>query len=168
MISLKGCKALHVSREQIRAHLCASIVVLAYHNRTPKLPLVVTLKMRMKDAGLYHGNSRISLHATLNGEDMLTTIIHEVIHACIDFPKGTEKCTSTLCGKIKEDVYQLSEILLQNTYQRAAYIAHTKIAYVPKADDFYDDDQWDHVGVKPKYKRRSKRNTRSERLTPGG
>jgi hypothetical protein len=85
MIDLKGCKADHVSREQIRAFLYATLMVLSYHNRAPALPLVVTIKRRMKELGTCC-DSRIDLRADMQSEEMLTTCVHEVIHACISFP----------------------------------------------------------------------------------
>ena len=110
MIVLKGCKADHVSRERIRAFLYATLIVLSYHNRVPTLPLVVTIKRRMKDLGNCCG-SRIELRADLQPEEMLTTCVHEVIHACINFPEGREeKCTTTLCSKIKADVLRIADI----------------------------------------------------------
>ena len=45
MIVLRGCKADHVSREQIRAFLYATLIVLSYHNRAPTLPLVVSISL---------------------------------------------------------------------------------------------------------------------------
>src|SRR4051812_26459325 len=126
MIVLKGCKADHVSREQIRAFLYATLTVLSYHNRAPTLPLDVTIKRRMKDLGMCSG-SRIDLRADMQPEEMLTTCVHEVLHACISLPAGrVEKCTTTLCSKIKADVLRIADVLLEGTYRRAAYIAHTK------------------------------------------
>jgi hypothetical protein len=151
MIVLKGCKADYVSREQIRAFLYATLMVLSYHNRAPALPLVVTIKRRMKDLGNCCG-SRIDLRADLQPEEMLTTCVHEVIHACISFPAGqVEKCTTTLCSKIKTDVLRIADVLLEGTYRRAAYIAHTRIHYPPKGDDFYDPDEDIPVGVVTRY-----------------
>jgi hypothetical protein len=83
---------------------------------------------------------------------MLTTCIHEVIHACIRFPDATcEKNTSTLTARIKPDVLRLASVLLENTYKRAAYIAHTKLAYQAKNGDHYDEAQNEPVGVTTKY-----------------
>jgi hypothetical protein len=112
MIVLKGCKGDHVSREQIRAFLYATLMVLSYHNRAPALPLVVTVKRRLNELGTCCG-SRIDLRADLQPEEMLTTWVHEVIHACISFPAGSvEKCTTTLCSKIKADVLKIADLLL--------------------------------------------------------
>jgi len=157
-ITLKG-KATQVSREQVRAFLHAAVAVLSYHNRPPLWPLVVRIKKQViwkgrKWNGL-HCEGRIELKADLSPEDMLTVCIHEVIHACIRFPKGTvEKNTSTLTARIKSDVARLAEILLENTYQRAAFLAHTKLAYRAKGGDHYDNDQYDSVGVSTKYHRK--------------
>jgi hypothetical protein len=156
MIILKG-KADNVSREQVRAFLYASLVVLGYHNRAPRLPLVVRIKKRLEPgiAGTCLG-SYIELKANLDVEVMLTTCVHEVIHACIGFPDATvEKCTSTLCAKIKPDVEKIARLLVDGTYKRAAYIAHTKIHYPVKEGqpDTYDQTQYKPIGVKTKYHR---------------
>jgi hypothetical protein len=105
----------------------------------------------MKDLGNCCG-SRIDLRADLQPEEMLTTCVHEVIHACISFPAGqVEKCTTTLCSKIKADVLRIADVLLEGTYRRAAYIAHTRIHYPPKGDDFYDPDEDIPAGVVTRY-----------------
>jgi hypothetical protein len=66
-----------------------------------------------------------------------------MIHIFIDFKDSEcEKLTSTLTGKIKKDVVRIANILVKNTYQRAAFIAHTKIAYKPKGKDHYDNSQY--------------------------
>lgn len=159
MINLRG-KADNVAREQVRAFLYASLMVLSFHNLTPTLPLIVVIKKKLKGQpdnilGTCLG-SYIELRANMTPEEMLMTCIHEVIHACYLFPDETlEKCTSTLCAKIKEDVWSLSQILVDGTYKRAAYIAHTKIRYrvKPGQSDYYDKDQYKPVGVTTRYKK---------------
>lgn len=154
-VALKGCKAAHVSREQIRSFLNASVMILGYHNRAPAvLPVVVTVKKGMVHLG-YHLGGRISIRADLSPEDMLTTCLHEVIHACVRFPDETkEKCTTTLCARLKPDVLKLAGILLEGTYRRAAYLAHTKIRYPTVNGDYYDTAEDLPLGVVGKYHRR--------------
>ncbi len=152
MFSIKG-RPTKVSLEQVRSFLHASLCVLAYHNLTPVvLPIKVFFKKKFKNLGEYCEGC-IWLRSELELEDMLTTCLHEVIHACVRFPDGTlEKCTSTLCSKLKPDVAELSKILLEGTYRRAGYIAHTKLSYpVKDGEDFYDESEDEPVGLKPKY-----------------
>ena len=56
-----------------------------------------------------------------------------------------EKCTSTLNSKLKKDISTIYKVLVENVYQRSAYIAHTKIAYVAKGKDHYDSHEHKHV-----------------------
>jgi hypothetical protein len=155
VIVLKG-KAEHVSREQIRAFLHATVAVLSFHNRPPRFStLTVIIHKRLDGSMGWHLDGKIELCGTLSPEDMLTTCVHEIIHACIEFPDETkEKCTSTLCGKIKGDVAKLANILLDNTYKRAGYLAHTKMAYRARNGDHYDKAEDEPVGVVTKYIRR--------------
>lgn len=72
-----------------------------------------------------------------------TTAVHEMIHIYMPFAKTeNEKLTSTLTARLKPDIIKMANILVENTYKRAAYIAHTKIAYKPKGKDHYDDEQY--------------------------
>lgn len=159
MIHIHG-KAEHVSREQLRAYFHASLVVLGYHGMTPKIqPFTVRIKSYVDGhAGQYsHDDGQIELLASLDGEAMLTVVIHETIHACRDFGEGTdEKCVSTLTARLKATVGQIAQILLDGTYQRAAFVAHTKISYKAKDGDFYDRNQYRKVGVRGKYQRKRK------------
>lgn len=155
----------YVRIEQVRAFLYATLMLLGYHNRYALLPLFVTFKKRIvNDGKLCDGTcqgSKIELRTGQDIEAMLTTCIHEVIHACIEFPDGTvEKNTSTLCARIKPDVARLAQVLVENTYQRAAYIAHTKIHYPAKNGDHYDDAQNDPIGV-TEYRKGQPRRRRS-------
>lgn len=146
-----------VSREQVRAFLHASLAVLSYHNRHPcRTPILVVFRKGLADWGLWRPFvSRIDLRSDLDHEEMLTTCLHEVIHACIRFPEETkEKCTSTLCSKLKSDVAQIAELLVKNAYRRAAFIAHTKMSYAAKNGDHYDPCEDLPVGVTPRYQRK--------------
>jgi len=160
--TLLAGKSEHVSREQIRAFLTASYAVLGFHNLFPR----GTVKVRLiKDCGLtrlngtpaggvyHHKNNQIDLKSTIKCPDnLLTVCLHEAIHSVILFPEHTlEKCTSTLTSKLKLDVSAIAQMLLDNTYRRAAYIAHTKLSYVTKKGDHYDDRQFKKTGVRPKY-----------------
>jgi len=156
-------KPLRVSREQVRSFLCATYAVLGFHNLYPDR----TIKVFVRDLdrantgrqGTYSPSRRvIQVDKNLSPEAMLTTCLHEAIHSVVEFGEGTdEKCTSTLVAKLKPDVAKLAQMLLDNTYQRAAYIAHTKLAYRAKNGDFYDSRQHRAVGVRPKYLNKRKR-----------
>ena len=85
--------------------------------------------------------------------------IHEVIHLYFDFPNDMcEKLTSTLTAKLKPTIAKVYEVLIDGVYQRAAFIAHTKIAYRPKGDDYYDNDQYKELDIKTVKKYRRKEN----------
>jgi len=43
---------------------------------------------------------------------------------------------------LKPSIAKVYEILIGNVYQRAGFIAHTKIAYKPCGEDFYDERQY--------------------------
>ncbi|KAB2638535.1 MAG: hypothetical protein DVB25_07550 [Verrucomicrobia bacterium] len=173
--------AKHVSKEQLRAFIHATAILLSYHNQDQPWKIIVELYPKLNEFMSIHGeqvgdcvNYPITVNITgetrastkkmkyavirllrsLEPEVMLTTCVHEVIHAFMTFPPDTsEACTTRLCAKIKPDVNQIAKILLNNTYKRAAYIAHTKISYVAKDGDFYDAAQNAKIGVKTKYKR---------------
>lgn len=146
-----------VPRLQVRAFLQASYTVLGFHglypSQTVRVELVKNLFLHdVKCIGVWFPGV-IQLDRDNDPETMLTACLHEAIHSVIAFPDGTdEKCTSTLCARLKPDVHRVAEILLENIYQRAAYIAHTKIAYVAKDGDYYDQDQCLPVGVQ-KYRK---------------
>jgi Zn-dependent peptidase ImmA (M78 family) len=153
-------KPVNTSREQIRSFLSASYTVLGFHNLFPKQTIKIYIKDLDSDecpfggsSGLYNVKEMyIALNKNNNPEEMLTTCLHESIHSVCDFGYGTdEKCTSTLVAKLKADVAIIAQLLLDNTYKRAAYIAHTKLAYRAKNGDHYDDNQWRTVGVRSKY-----------------
>ena len=148
-------KPVNTSREQIRSFLSASYTVLGFHNLFPKQTIKIYI-MDLDDrdsSGIYNVKEQyIGLNKNNNPEEMLTACLHESIHSVCDFGYGTdEKCTSTLVAKLKADVAIIAQLLLDNTYKRAAYIAHTKLAYRAKNGDHYDDNQWRTVGVRSKY-----------------
>jgi hypothetical protein len=157
----------HVSREFVRAWLHASAAVLAYHGRTIDL---ATLEVRVKsmpageDGAAYPDANRIELDRDTTPEVAASTVLHEVIHlACGTFCEdddtrdSDEKCTSTLTSKLKPEVAPIAQLLLDGTYKRAAYIAHTKISYrnEPGQPDYYDSTEDDAVGVKDKHRRKA-------------
>jgi hypothetical protein len=148
-------KADHVSKEQVRAFVLSSLIVLGYHNLIPTLPLKITFVRSLgKNIAGDCLDNNIRLRRSLDVEEMFTTILHEVIHSCRDFPEETkEKCTSTLNSKLKPDVAAIAKILLDGTYKRAAYLAHTKITYKTADKDFYDPGEDTPLGIQPKYKR---------------
>jgi len=149
----------HVSLEQLRAFLTASLMVLGYHKLDPRiLPIMVRIRRKLDVAGRYHhAIGLMELRADLDPEEMLTVVLHETIHACARFPSGTEeKCVSTLTARMKPDVLRIADILLHGTYKRAAFLAHAKLSYVARAGDFYDPAQHKRIGVQTRYHRRRK------------
>ncbi len=154
-------KPTRCSREYVRAWLHASACVLAFHNK--HLPPIVhvdfTDDLRDQVVGTWSASqSRICLKTDLRPEAMATTVLHEVIHgACGDFGDHTdEKCCSTLTARLKPHVNSLAQPLVDGVYKRAAYIAHTKLAYVTD-DDYYDQDQHHRVGAKDPHGPRRRR-----------
>jgi len=158
----------NVSSEFIRAWAWATRAVLGFHNMTEScFGQTVRVTDLSEDGlvGLYepypNGRNtaitvpRISLHKANDPEAMAMAIVHEFIHAmCGNFGEGTdEKCTSTLTAKLKPDIKVLADQLLDGTYKRAAYFAHTKLSYRnPEGEvDYYDSAQHDGVGVTDKY-----------------
>jgi len=165
-MKITGKSKKNISKEFIRSWVYATSVVLAYHN----YPIdVETLRVEIKDltkeinnvepeAGVggwaWPSENRIAISCWMEREDLASTIIHELIHiGCVDFGEGTnEKCTSTLTAKLKKEIQPIAKNLVAGTYKRAAYFAHTKIAYRNNGDkDFYDNSQWEKVGVYDKY-----------------
>lgn len=154
---LTGKSPRKCSREFVRAWLHASACVLAYHGKILPRRIDVRLVDHIEDdvSGRWNARERrILIQRTMTREGTATTILHEVIHAaCGNFGNDTdEKCCSTLTAKLKPEVQQLAQPLIDGTYRRAAYIAHTKLSYVVE-DDYYDDDQWGRVGTKDPYRR---------------
>ena len=155
-ICIRGTSS-NVSKEFVRAWAHASVAVLSYHNHPLTRPITITIKpLNRGIAGLhYRADGRIELCSRNSREQMATTILHEFIHECFgDFGAGTnERCTSTLTARLKGDVQVLAAQLLEGTYRRAAYIAHTKMSYraAAGAGDSYDQDQYTPLGVEDKY-----------------
>jgi len=138
----------NVSKEEVRALLHAVDVLLCYHNVDNQNDQIHVKFVN----DLYLGKTKcdgtctgryIDLEKKLSYDDMITAIIHEMVHVYFDIATGFEKITSTLTARIKKDVSRIANILVENTYKRAGYIAHTKISYAPKGrrKDYYDQDQ---------------------------
>ena len=165
-MKITGKSKKSISKEFIRSWVYATSVVLAYHNYPIDLE---TLRVEIRDltkevnyvepdAGVggyaWHEQNMIAISCWMEREDLASTIVHELIHiGCVDFGEGTnEKCTSTLTAKLKKEIHPIADLLVEGTYKRAAYFAHTKIAYRNKSGkDFYDESQWVNVGVSDKY-----------------
>jgi len=165
--NIKG-KIEGISKEEIRAIFHACDVVLQYHNVTPRFNTITTIRIILTDEDMGYTKTglkvvgeayiKAGIIKVSNKEkefsDIVTISLHEMIHLYFEFPDGTkEKLTSTLTGKLKPDVVRITNILVENTYKRAAYIAHTKISYKPEGKDFYDQTQYhnnheDSKGIK--------------------
>jgi len=162
----------NVSSEFIRAWAWAARAVLGFHNmsESPAGQVVRVCVLEPGTAGLheafsarikstsFHGPSicKVSLISLAKGnspEDMAMAIVHEFVHAmCGNFGEDTnEKCTSTLTAKLKPDIKVLADLLIDGTYRRAAYIAHTKLSYRTEDGDYYDNAQHEDLGVTDKY-----------------
>mgnify|MGYP003119098739 FL=1 len=159
----------HVSREFIRGWIHATTCVLAYHGYLLDLH-VLTVKVRRLPEGTFglacQDDYTIELSQVCKREELATTIVHECIHLAIgDFGEGTdEKCTSTLTARLKPEIEPMATALIDGTYRRAAFIAHTKkkqgggnMAYRnPEGeDDCYDTAEDVEVGVTDKYHKSS-------------
>ncbi len=166
MITIKGT-ATKVSREFVRAWLHASLAVLSFHNYPLTRPITVEIRSMEGDIakvsgtpaiGRHFSDGTIHLERTLGPEKMATTVLHELIHECVgDFGEHThEKCTSTLTNRLKADVARLAQVLIEGTYRRAAYFAHTKLSYRATDGDHYDGDQHLPVGAVDPYKDRAR------------
>lgn len=151
------------SKVFVRAWFHASQCVLAFHGKL--LPETITVRLLQHPIdddeddtqGIWFPSVReIHLVRSLEPEPMATTILHEVIHAaCGDFGEGTdEKCCSTLTAKLKPDVALLAQPLIDRTFRRAAFLAHTRISYPTDDGDHYDPNQWTQVGTTDRYKRK--------------
>jgi hypothetical protein len=153
----------NVPRELVRAWLHASAAVLAYHGHAIDLATlrVKVVELEGDEGGIaYPQENRFELDSTISREEAATVVLHELIHlGCGDFcpddaSRDTdEKCTSTLTAKLKPGVAAIAQLLIDGTYKRAAYFAHTKIAYRndPGRADYYDSDQDTPVGVTDKH-----------------
>lgn len=151
IFEIKG-KPTKVSIQELRALLHATKTILTFHNQSLITPSdVIKITLVKKLPAEYEGfvgfaNSlmnEITMLDSFEFSEMATVVIHEIIHLYFDFNEiEQEKLTSTLTAKIKGDVVRMANILAENTQQRAAYIAHTKIAYKPSGSDFYDQSQY--------------------------
>jgi hypothetical protein len=135
--------------QELRSLLQATSALLAYHNQQPinksgVIEVVLTGSLPEGIAGQATVElNQIELKRDLEFSHMATVVIHELIHLYFDFKENEEeKLTSTLTSKIKADVIRMANVLSENTQQRAAYIAHTKLAYRPGGSDFYDKSQF--------------------------
>lgn len=155
MITIRG-KADKISREEARAWIHATLCILAYHNVPLTRKITVSFVSRISVAGDWSPLGLIRIRKHDDPDDIFTTIVHELIHECCgDFAEDSdEKCTSTLTARIKAEVALIAQRLLDNTYKRAAWLAHTKIAYrtKPGQDDFYDPDQDRPVAWRGRYR----------------
>jgi len=161
-------KPTRVSREFVRAWVQASLAVLGFHNRHPEGPFTVFLVPaselpNLSVSGREHeraaacwskSNQAISVNRDSSPEGMATYILHEVIHSCTgeDFGESDEHCCSTLTARLKPDVAKLARVLLEGTYKRAAFFAHTKLSY-RVSEDHYNPEQHQSVGVTDRYTR---------------
>lgn len=169
-----------ISKEEFRALAHACQTILEYHNcwgaRLYKIKLVDKEELakdhgKDKAAGDYdHCKGIIRVRHDYGWSAMASILLHEYIHAYLFPTTGNEKVTSTLTARLKPDVVALANILAKNTYRRAAYIAHTKIAYRPKKKDFYDDDQFhdDHASSEGKKYRAKARLLTKKYISPKG
>ena len=161
-----------ISKEELRAILHASACILEYHNlnlnfnvNTITVHCVTrewlnqsSVKKNVRGKARWQ-ERKIWISKDLDLQGVITTGLHEMIHIYLNFEYGTtEKCTSTLTARLKDDVARIYPILVENTYKRASYIAHTKISYPPNLEiekDYYDRDQNKRTNVKEikKYRR---------------
>jgi hypothetical protein len=153
-ITFKG-KPTKASLEFVRAWTHATVCVLGFHKKPLTAPIVVEFTEKL-DADYGDWNSkkrRVRIRKSLGREDLATTIVHELVHACVGGfgPNTDEKCTSTLTAKIKPLIKPLATSLVKNTYKVAAYIAHTKLSYRTDGgaySDHYDSAEDKPIGVK--------------------
>jgi len=151
-------KTKNISKEELRALLVASASVMEFHNMNT-YGNVNEIKVKLVDVQYLNGNEnvigranrkerRITIVSKLSFQEMLTTVLHEIIHIYMDMNGvSIEKCTSTLVSKLKHWVVDLYEVLMDEPYARAGYIAHTKISYKSNTKDYYDHDQYEKLMV---------------------
>lgn len=145
-----------IKTEELRAMVMASMTVCEFHNKTlmggnDVTVTIVTKKELNKDHdGNAIGDSNRAKRAirivdfTENPNVIFTNVIHEVLHLYFDLPwDRTEYATCKLVNRLAPTIVEIYESLAEGVYQRAGYIAHAKISYVPEGDDDYDDCQWD-------------------------
>lgn len=174
-----------ISKEEIRAMFQATSCILEFHKQIPIAyqkykNSMMDMPEHLKDNSVlvkiisdreYFGKTKtgsnsighafsykgfIEMASWKSFNSTFTLCIHEVIHLYFDFPdEMCEKLTSTLTAKLKSAIAKVYEVLVDGVYQRAAFIAHTKIAYKPKGDDYYDNGQYRQLDIKTvkKYRR---------------
>ena len=150
----------HISREEVRAILEATFSVLRFHkvataNKVKHVQFVTAIAGKTKVGTDIAGDwtsslGRIRALRCLKYSAMVTVLIHETLHAYFNFGSGDEKVISTLTARLKPDIVKLANDLVQNTYKRAGYIAHTKISYKPVGADRYDGEQY-HENHEPSF-----------------
>jgi len=153
-------KAVHVSREEARAWIHATLCVLAFHNKPLLRPIHISFVAQLGSTALWIPSGRIKILNWVEADAIFTSIVHELIHECCgDFEEDSdEKCTSTLTARMKQEIAPIAQRLLDGTYKRAAWIAHTKISYRRNPAfhqfDYYDPDQDKPVPWKGRYRKR--------------
>jgi hypothetical protein len=169
-----------LSREEIRSMFMASATVLEYHNKNTAddinsitIKILPESKMRPLSVGKNRGeksggtawrnNRLIHLNDVGDFDNVLTKVLHEMIHIYIE--ESPEKTTCILTNRLKPWVVGIYEVLINGVYQRAGYIAHAKISYKPKGADEYENCQWDKTGITnnigEKYRNKKKANSTS-------
>ena len=154
-----------ISKEELRAMLSAISIVLEFHNKTLGDNMgVIKVKLKSRDKfGIARKSKKksrawgtawwmkreIHLIDDADFDQMMTLAIHEVIHLYIRLDDShIEKGTDILTNRLKPTVARIYEVLIDNVYQRAGYIAHLKISYFPEGyKDEYDKSSWEKVNV---------------------
>ena len=165
-IVFKG-KAIHQSKEFIRAWCWATYAVLSFHglyisrkiestsnNTLTVLDNTLTVFLYDERQWDYHNCSDtawglasrkyakiwLRVEKIVDPEDMAYVIVHEIIHMFTFFPKNSnERNTSTLTAKFKPTIKVIAETLYNNTYRNAAFLAHCKISYNTEAQGLSED-----------------------------
>jgi len=146
-----------LSKEELRAVIQAAATVLEFHGGALNADVMkVTIapngtlgKCRVGGrpvAGQAHiSQGAFTMIDSQPLEEVTTLVIHEMIHLMMD--PNSEKATSTLTAKLKPTVTAIYNTLIDGVYKRAAYVAHTKIAYKHKGEDEYNNEQYNKTGV---------------------
>ena len=158
-------KPTKISKEELRAMLSAISIVLEFHNKTlyedmgtikvklkPRTKFGTAEKSKKKSKAwgtAWWQRREIHLIEDANFDQMMTLAIHEVIHLYVRLDDShIEKGTDILTNRLKPTVARIYEVLIDNVYQRAGYIAHLKISYFPEGHkDEYDKSSWEKVEV---------------------
>lgn len=130
-----------VSMEEAKAIMYATDALLCFHNvdnQCERITVKFVHKFTETDKRIgdcdYVTNT-IRVLDYLNYNAMLMVLVHEILHKYYHWNKGCEKITSTLNDRLKPDVARLANILVENTYKVAGYIAHGKISYKLKHNE---------------------------------